>query len=151
MDKSHPPESFGVFKPVGHIVIAYRSASAMEADASALREQGFAVVDLVRYTPSEMMAQIDAEIPRASPLAAFGQELNLIKAHRLLAQEGCSFLVVHAPDDEQVQLVTAVVRASGAPTAQRYGRFVIEELTDHTPGEAAGVDMPTRGLAGVQS
>ena len=45
MEKSHPPESFGIFKPVGHIVIAYRSASALEAAASALREQGFAVVD----------------------------------------------------------------------------------------------------------
>lgn len=26
MDKTHPPETFGVFKPVGHTVMAFRSA-----------------------------------------------------------------------------------------------------------------------------
>ena len=105
MDKNNIPESFGVFKPVGHVVITFRTASDLQAAEAALSEGGFAASDMVRYTPAEMIAQVDAEVEKASPLAALGQDLNLIKAHRELAQEGCSFLVVHAPEQDRKSVV----------------------------------------------
>ena len=43
-----------------------------------------------------MLAQIDEDMSRASPLAAIGQELNLVKAHRALAERGYHWLVVKA-------------------------------------------------------
>ena len=130
MDKNNPPESFGVFKPVGHVVITFRSAADVQAAQRALSEQGFAASDMVRYTSAEMIAQVDDEIATASPMAAIGQDLNLIKAHRVSAQEGCQFLVVHAPDDAHVEKVDAVVHHFKAVAAQRYGRFITEELID---------------------
>lgn len=130
MDKNNPPESFGVFKPVGHIVITFRSAADLQAAERALSEQGFAAGDMVRYTSAEMIAQVNEEIATASPMAAIGQDLNLIKAHRESAQDGCSFLVVHAPEDAQVEKVDAVMHHSNAVAAQRYGRFITEELID---------------------
>jgi hypothetical protein len=135
LDKNDPPEPFGVFKPVGHIVIAYRSPADLQAAAQKLA-QGFAAADLVRYTPAEMIAQVDAQLPEASPLASLGQELNLIKAHRELAEAGCSFLVVHAPQDEQADRVAAVARSTNAVAAQRYGRFIVEELIDVPPAQS---------------
>lgn len=129
MDKTNPPKTFGVFKPVGHTVIAFRSAADLQAAVSALMAQGFAGSTMVQYTPEEMMAQVDAELQTASPLASFGYELDLSKAHRALAQSGCSFLVVYAPHDAQAERVAAVVRTSRAVTAQHYGTFMIEELT----------------------
>lgn len=97
MDKTNPPTTFGAFKPVGHTVIAFRSDADMQVAVNALIEQGFAHAALVRYTPAEMTAQVEAELKTASPLASFGYELDLVKAHGVLAQDGCSFLVVHAP------------------------------------------------------
>ena len=130
MDKKDIPQSFGVFKPVGHVVITFRTAGDLQAAEAALGEQGFAASEMVRYTPAEMIAQVDAEVEKASPMAAIGQDLNLIKAHRESAQEGCSFLVVHAPEAAHVEKVDAVVHRYNAVAAQRYGRFITEELID---------------------
>lgn len=146
MDKTDPPESFGVFKPVGHTVIAYRSSPELQAAAEQLTARGFESADLVRYSPEEMMAQVDAQLPDASPLASVGQDLNLIKAHRALAEGGCSFLVVHAPNDEQAELVAGIARATHAVAAQHYGRFIVEELIDTPAGEAQVFESPDRGL-----
>ncbi|MEI7464319.1 MAG: hypothetical protein WCJ87_03165 [Burkholderiales bacterium] len=130
MDKNKVPESFGVFKPVGHVVLTFRTAGELQAAAAALQDQGFAASEMVCYTPAEMIAQVDAEVERASPLAALGQDLNLIKAHRERALEGCSFLVVHAPEQAHVDKVDAVAHQLKAVAAQRYGRFITEELID---------------------
>ena len=146
MDKSNPPESFGVFKPVGHTVMAFRSAADLQAASSALQANGFVGEALVRYTPEEMSAQVDAQEKAASPLASLGQELNLITAHRALAQSGCHFLVVHAPDDEQAERVAAIARSMKAVSAQHYGSFIIEELIDLPPGATQVFESPDRGL-----
>jgi len=146
MEKNDPPTSFGVFKPVGHTVIAYSNTQALEAAAGSLLGLGFTAADLVRYTPQEMLAQVDSDMVTASPLASVGQELNLVKAHRALAEKGCSFLVVHATDDERAKQVDDLVRSSGAQSAQRYGRFMIEELVNQVPGETQVFESPDRGL-----
>lgn len=146
MEKSNPPRSFGVFKPSGHTVIAFESVSLLEAAVKALSEQGFTASDIVRYTPQEMLAQTDSDLVTASPLASVGQELNLIKAHRELAQKGSSFLVVHAPDDDQARQVDAVIHGMQTTAAQRYGTLIIEELVDKTDGENQTFESPDRGL-----
>ncbi|MDP3617293.1 MAG: hypothetical protein Q8R49_05680 [Rhodoferax sp.] len=129
MDKTDPPETFGVFKPVGHTVVTFRSDQDLQAAMSALLEQRFPTSALARYSPEEMKALVDAELENAGSLASFGYELDLIKIHRTHAREGCSFLIVHAPDDEQAQCVAAVARATHAIAAQHYGTFMIEELS----------------------
>lgn len=146
MDITSPPQSFGVFKPVGHTVIAFASSEALEVAAAALLADGFAEADLTRYTPTLMLAQTASDLQTASPLASMGQELNLVKAHRALAEQGCSFLVVHAPDDELAAKVAAVAKASRALAAQRYGSFIVEELIDATDGEQQVRESPDTGL-----
>lgn len=145
MDKQHIPESFGVFKPVGHVVITLRTAGDLQRAEAALKEQGFDDSEIVRYTPAEMIDQVNAEVERASPLAAIGQDLNLIKAHRELAQEGCSFLVVHAPEQAHLDKVNAVAHRLKAVAAQRYGRFVTEELIDRDTANQTN-ESPDTGL-----
>src|SRR5512133_125269 len=137
MDKTNPPRTFGVFKPVGHTVIAYASAADLQAAVNLLAEEGFDESTWVRYAPAEMKAQVDSELQTASPLASFGYELDLVKAHGVLAERGCSFLIVHAPDEAQAERVAAVARATKAITAQHYGTFMIEDVIALTPGDAA--------------
>ena len=146
MKKTDPPEAFGVFKPVGHTVIAFRTAGDLQAALSALLAQGFASSALVRHTPEEMKSQVDSEMQAASALASLGQELNLVKAQRELAEGGCSFLIAQAPDDEQAERVASVARTLKAVAAQHYGRFIIEELIDPAPGDAQVFESPERGL-----
>lgn len=146
MDKIDPPTRFGVFNPVGHIVMAYRSLPDLRAAVEGLGERGIGETDWVFYSPEEMTAQVDKQLASASALASIGQDLNLIKAHRELAQNGCSFLIVHAPDDEQAELVASVAQTTGAVAAQRYGRFIVEELIDLPVGEKQVFESPDRGL-----
>ena len=146
MDKTDLPESFGVFKPVGHIVIAFSTAADLQAALAALVQEGLASADTVRYAPAEMIAQVNLELQAASPLASLGQELNLIKAHRALAERGCSFLLVPAAGDAQSERVATVARAHKAVVAQRYGRFIIEELISPPTAEPQVFESPARGL-----
>lgn len=143
MDKSNPPETFGVFKPTGHTVVALRSYADLEAAKAALVEQGFSPAELVTYTPLEMVALARAERQAASPLAAFGYELELVDTHLALAESGCSFLVVPAPDDAQIERVAEVAQRLNAASAQHYGRFMIQDLINSTAPNAPIRDTPT--------
>jgi hypothetical protein len=146
MNKSDPPRSFGVFKPEGHTVIAFRSNDLLLAAANALVAQGFQHSTMVHYTPDEMKEQVKSDLISASSLASLGQDLNLVKAHLALAEIDCSFLVVHAPTAEQAAQVANVARETGAQAAQQYGRFLVEELIELPAGTRQEFESPERGL-----
>jgi len=146
MKKSDHPEAFGVFKPVGHVVVSFPQAEDMQGAADALAKAGFSDGDVVRYTAQEMLEQIDEDMANASLLASIGQEMNLVKAHRALAEKGFHWLVVKAPEDEQAQRVAEVVRPFRAERAQKYGRLIIEELIEHHDDERQVPESPSRGL-----
>jgi hypothetical protein len=125
--------SFGVFKPVDHVVISFALAEQADAAAQTLTSLGLRAPTAVRrLSDREMLAQIDADLQRASPLAAIGQE------------GGYHWLIVYAPDDRQAQRVAQVARDHGAERAQRYGNFIIEELISPTKRQVA--ESPDRGL-----
>lgn len=134
MNKQNPPTTFGVFKPVGHTLIAFHTRDELEAAQTKLLTLGFGSSSMVHYTASEMRAQVDAELLTANPLANFGYELDLIRAHGELAKQGCSFLVVDAPTDALADQVAELVHSIQPATAQHYGRFLIQDLTEKPPG-----------------
>ncbi|AKJ31551.1 hypothetical protein [Caldimonas brevitalea] len=144
MEKSNPPEALGAFKPVGHVVVSFPSERDLEDAVQALGQAGFSPA--ARYTPEQMRAQVDSEVANASVLANFGQELNLAKAHGELADQGYSFLVVEARRDEQAREVAAIVQRFHAARAQKYGRFLIEELIDVGSNDHQVFESPDRGL-----
>lgn len=146
MEKSERPEAFGVFKPVGHVVIAFPSEDRMRETAERLSREGIAPDDVLQYSAKEMVAQVDADLEKASPIASLGQEMNLVKAHRELALNGYGFLVVRARNDEESDRIATLAREAGAERAQYYGRFLIEELIEQ-PSDAHQVfESPARGL-----
>lgn len=110
--------SFGVFKPVDHVVISFPSAAQADAAAQALAKVGLHGQAAVRrLTDRQMLQQIDHDLAQASFIAAVGQEVNLIKAHRALAARGYHWLVVHAPQDDQAAQVWRRSRVHTAPNA----------------------------------
>lgn len=142
MDKSNPPETFGIFKPTGHTVMALRSYADLEAAKAALEQEGFAVADMVTYTPAEMTALCRSERQASSRMAAFGYELELLDTHEELAGSGCSFLVIPAPKDAQIERVAEVAMRLSAASAQHYGRFMIQDLINVTAPNAPLPDTP---------
>ena len=141
--------SFGVFKPVDHVVISFPTAEQADAAAQALAGAGVNDESTVRrLTDREMLSQIDHDLQKASSLAAVGQELNLVKAHRALAERGYHWLIVHASERDQAAQVAQIARAHGAERAQLYGNFIIEELInqDRAGTKPQVAESPDRGL-----
>ena len=143
MNKTDPPTTFGVFKPVGHTLIAFHTEDELEAATVTLTAMGFLPTSLVRYSSAEMAAQVDDELLNASSLANFGYEIDLIRVHGDLAKQGCSFLVVDAPTDGLAAQVADLVHAIKPATAQHYGRFMIQNLTETAPGRMGETEANT--------
>lgn len=147
MDRDDDEHSFGVFRPVGHVVVSIPSATQADAAARALDAIGIGGdKDLRRYTDREMLERIERDLESASPLAHIGQEVNLIEAQRELAQRGYHWLVVRAPTDEVARRVATCVEAFGAERAQLHGRFIIEELIEHPTDTPQVAESPDRKL-----
>ena len=138
--------TFGVFKPVGHVVISFPTADAARQTARELDRLGVEG-DGVRFlTDREMLSQIDHDLAHVSPLAGVGQELNLIKSHQALSELGYHWLVIRVKDDEQAAAVADCAKAQGAERAQHYGHFIIEELISHPTDMPQVAESPDRGL-----
>ncbi len=146
MNPTDRPEAYGVFKPVGHVIVALPTEADARAAMAALLSGGFEPADIAFYTPEQMQRQADIDIEQAGVLAGIGQELNLVKAHRELAAKGHSFLVVRAPKNDQAQRVATIARRFNATRAQSYGHLMIEELIEVGSGENQVAESPDRGL-----
>jgi hypothetical protein len=128
MTKADHPQSFGAFKPVGHVVVAMPDDPSAAVAAQALRAAGFEAEDVLEYTAAEENDEMDRMLQHASDLAGFGYEIALMRRYQELAREGASWLIVFAPDDERAQKVATTARAHGALIAEKYHRLVVEDL-----------------------
>jgi hypothetical protein len=143
MDKRNEPTAFGVFKPVGHVVVSFPPEAELDPVVDELQDAG---AEVTRYSADEMCAQIDRDLERAGFLANIGQELNLVKAHRALAEEGYNWLVVKARDHGHAADVASIVDRHGAERAQYYGHLIVEELIQHGGSRKQRPESPHAGL-----
>ena len=128
LDRDELPLSFGAFKPVGHIAVMLPDDAAGDAAAQALRDAGFAPGGVLHFTAAETAARFKDLLPEAPGSSGFGSEIQSMRQMYLMATEGCSLLVVHAPGGDAVESVERIARQHGAKVAKRYGRLLIEDL-----------------------
>jgi hypothetical protein len=140
------PTTFGVFKPVGSVLVSLPDQGLADAAAAALLDDGFSEAQVVRYTAQQMVQQAESDLRQATPLASLGQDLNLVKAQLALARQGQAFVCVKADDDAALQRIVAVARRFHGSRAQRYGNLVIEELLPVGNDEPQVAESPDRGL-----
>lgn len=126
MSKTHIPTSFGVFKPVGHLVLAFRSADARDQLVRALIGQGFGEEDLTSFDAEEWLETMDRNEANRGLMATYGSELDQVEMHARLARDGHVFLVVFAPAEAQTESVAELAERHGAVLVQKYGRLLIE-------------------------
>ena len=139
-------QSFGVFKPIGHVVVSFPTQEQAVKGVRALAEIGLVHDDVHYLSDRQMLQKIEHDLADASTLASIGQELNLARAQRDLAQLGYHWLVVRARNDGRAAQIADCLKPLGAERAQHYGRFIIEELIEHVEDTAQVAESPDRGL-----
>lgn len=128
LTKADHPQSFGAFKPVGHVVVAMPDDESAAAAVRDLRAAGFGAEDILEYTAAEEDDEMDRMLAHTSGMAGFGYEVSLMRRYQQLAKQGASWLIVYAPAEETSYRVADVVRAHGARLAEAYHRLTIEDL-----------------------
>lgn len=82
------PTSFGVFKPVGHLMLGLPAQAQADALALELQDAGWPADAVVHFTPSETEAEMAAMLDNASGLAGFGYEITLLRRYLDMARAG---------------------------------------------------------------
>lgn len=122
------PTSFGVFKPVGHVMMGLPSQAQVEALADALHRAGWSPDTLLHFTPSETLEELDALVDGAGMLAGFGCEITLLRRYVKLARQGCRWLLVKVKDTDQASVAADLAKQAGAALAVHYRTLTVEDL-----------------------
>jgi hypothetical protein len=144
MNDSNSQTAYGVFKPVGHVLASFPTERDARSAVEALKEAGFPEVAF--YTADEVRERAERDIANAGLLASVGQELNLVKQQRDLAEEGHPFVSVLAPEDDAARRAADIVARYHADRAQKFGRLIIEELIEPGTGQRQARESPDTGL-----
>ncbi len=128
MTKAELQASLGAFNPVGHAVLAFGSDAVAAEAKQALIGAGFADQDILAFTSAELFGDLNEMLRNVSDAAGFGYEINLMRRYVTLAGEGCGWLVVYAPEEEQIKSIVAVAKRFAAKSAVHYGRLASEDL-----------------------
>jgi hypothetical protein len=144
MNNSNSQTAYGVFKPVGHVLASFPTERDARSAVDALKQAGFPNVAF--YPASEVLERAERDIKNSGVLANIGQELNLVKQQRDLAEEGHPFVSVLAEKDDEARRAGDIVARYNADRAQKFGRLIIEELIEPGTGQRQARESPDTGL-----
>jgi hypothetical protein len=122
------PTSFGVFNPVGCVMLGLPTQTLVDTLAETLHGAGWPRAALREFEPSETVAEMEAMVEGAGPLAAFGYEITMLRRYLAHAREGCRWLLVTLDEPEQARQVADFARQTGAVLAVHYRGLTIEDL-----------------------
>ena len=144
MNDSNSQTAYGVFKPVGHVLASFPTERDARSAVEALKTAGFPNVAF--YPAAEVLERAESDIRNSGVLANIGQELNLVKQQRDLAEQGHPFVSVLAPQDEAARRAADIISRYNADRAQKFGRLIIEELIEPGTGQRQAKESPDTGL-----
>ncbi|HYN62408.1 MAG TPA: hypothetical protein VET87_23135 [Rubrivivax sp.] len=122
--------SFGVFKPVGHVMVGLPLPGQLLALVRRLRSAGWSAETLLRFDAGEAVPELETMVAGAGVLAGFGYEITLLRRYLALTRKGYGWLLVQAEDAERAQAVAAFARDCGARVAVHYRTLSVEELIE---------------------
>ena len=144
MSNSNTQTAYGVFKPVGHVLASFPDERDAHSAVDALRQAGFD--DVAFYPAQEVLERANRDIAHAGVLANIGQELNLVKQRRDLAVQGHPFVSVLAENDGEARRIGTIVARYNADRAQKFGKWIIEELIEPGTERRQARESPDTGL-----
>lgn len=120
---------FGIFYPMGHIVVAfpaYDDAARVQQD---LMTGGYDREDAAVYRCDEVVKASEQNLENHTGwLARLGKSDEMVKRHLAAAKQGAAFAVIYAPSDIEAERVMNVVRRVPFSFAHRYRRFAIQVM-----------------------
>ncbi len=122
------PTSFGVFKPVGYVMMGLPTQGQADALQMALQGAGWPAPTLHRFAPLESVSELQALVDKAGPLSGFGYEITLLRRYLKLAQAGWRWLLVKVDDADHAAAACEVARGCGATLGVYYRSLTVEEL-----------------------
>jgi len=122
------PRSFGVFAPVGYLVLAFQQEQEAAHAREALLMGGYDDDEIIEYSSQQVIADIEATRDKISILAYMGAELAYQREQLEYAKQGFTFLVVYAPSEAETRRVLNVARRFRAQLAHKYNRGSIEDV-----------------------
>jgi hypothetical protein len=122
------PTWFGLFKPVGWLMVGLPSPARADTLEQALLAAGWTDATVLRFNPGESLAQLRAMTDDPGPLADFGHEVTLPGRYVELAQQGYGWCLVKVDDNPQAVEAAAIARDGGATLAVHYRLLTMEEL-----------------------
>lgn len=117
----------GVFYPTGHIVTAFDSASAAKKAQAALIRSRWPEDHVLYVSADEMAQEAEENLQDASFLSA-GASVPARQKQLELAQAGCHFLLIFAPDADDQQRAMSALNGHPVVYAAKYNRLTIENL-----------------------
>ncbi len=128
MTKAEMPTSFGVFSPTGHIMIALESEVVARKARQTLIDGGISADKITYYGSAEALSQIEGSRESDNKIFQLGQEEEKVKRYTELAKQGCGFVVIYAPSDDETKNVMEIVRPLKPKFAEKYNLLTLEEL-----------------------
>jgi hypothetical protein len=123
------PTQFGVFYPLGYVIVALRSPEEAARMRQRLMDGGYDARDVIVWDSAQVATGARELQQSASVIAKiFGAELEAMDKHIELADAGYTFLGAYSPSDLDTQRVMNVARRFKYALAQKYDRFAITEL-----------------------
>ncbi len=122
------PTSFGVFKPVGHVMLGLPTQAQLNALVTALSEAGWPKSALRQFSPQDSEAELQAMVDKAGVLAGFGYEITVLRRYVSLTQAGYRWLLVQADDLVHATAAAKLAHEGGATLGIYYRTLAIEEL-----------------------
>jgi hypothetical protein len=122
------PTSFGVFKPVGYVMVGVPSKAQADSVAAALHASAWPDGTVLHFAPTNGVSELEGLVDSAGPLAGFGYEITLLRRYLALAKEGYRWLLVKVDGTEQAAKAAVLARAGGATLAVHYRTLVVEDL-----------------------
>lgn len=123
-----PLRRFGIFTPVGYLILAFREQTDATQARDALLTGGYESDEIMWFSSEQVVADIENNRDNVSPLAHLGTELGYQEEQLKYAEQGYTFLVVYAPSEAETARVLNVARRYGARLAHKYNRLTIEEI-----------------------
>ena len=120
---------FGIFYPLGYIVVAFSN------DDDALRVQrdlttgGYAPDECIVYTSETVAAAAQQNLDEnAGWLARLGKSDEAVRRHLQAAKQGAAFALIFAPGEVEASRAMNVVRRVPFELAHWYHRFAIQDM-----------------------
>ncbi len=120
---------FGAYYPTEYIVIAFERHEDAAQVCQTLRDSGYSKQASI-HMGEKVAKVVQRNIDDAGFMARIGKRVAAVKKHLQAAQQGATFLLVYAPNDDDAEGVMNAVGDNPVMLAHRYHHLVIEDLRE---------------------